>query len=174
MNQASFRVDLDSPVTTHIGVGVARDDASGRLFVTITYAEFPPRIDAPRVVRCIEDAVEVIEGSRVDMRLSQVAQRYAEGLASGGERALLWPDINNELEDVARGRYWKIGIAVVTTINVTAIAPRDLVHGQPVDPRQRLDGDPEAAARRACLAAASGRSSSGSSAGESLPRTPDP
>jgi hypothetical protein len=186
MNEATFRAHLESPIVTHLGVGVARE-ASGRMFITITYAELPPRIDALAVARCIADAIEASQGSRVDVPLSRVARHYAEQLASGGEPAEVWPEIDSELDD-ARHRYEKIGVAIAATADVAALDPRDLMHGQPANdigvgvaqsprysrrggitsivvflalraahPWSRPDRDPLNAIHRACLASASGR-----------------
>lgn len=188
MNQDDYRAELETPDATHVGIGVASTDG-GHRFVTITYAGFLPRIDAPGVARCIIDAVETVEGSRVDTAMARAAQDYADGLARGLPREQVALRAGDDLKAVAAGRYIKIALAVISMIDVTALGPRDLTRGQPVDDlgvgvaqsprygagggvtwvvaflgerilhaRPRLDDDPEAAAHRACLAAASGRS----------------
>jgi uncharacterized protein YkwD len=130
MNEAIYRGQLESPVSTHVGIGV--DATGGDLLVAITYVVFPPLVDAAAAARCLGDAIDAFEGSRVDPELSHAAQRYADGLASGAERAQLWPEIKVELATAIR-RYEKLSYATVRAIDVMELDPRKLLHGEHVD-----------------------------------------
>ena len=187
MNDAMYRDQLEAADNTHVGVGVGVDSASGRLFITVTYVEFSPRVDTLAVARCIGDAIDALEISVVDPLLSQAAQHYAEGIARGGVRAQLWPGVRAEVGSADHGRYKKIFAATAKAFDVAQIDPRKLLEGQPIDdigvgvaqtprdstqagiiwvvvflaerhhPRRRFNVVYDVAAQRACLAAASGR-----------------
>ena len=69
----------------------------------------------------------------MDLALSRAAQRFADGLARGVDRAELWPVIRRDLENANRGRFENIATAVVTLVDVRQVDPRDLVHRRLVD-----------------------------------------
>lgn len=130
MNHAVYRARVESEDVTEVGVGVAIDDASHRLRVTVTYVLLPPPIDEVAVARRLTVAINAVAESTTSPELANIAQHYASGLALGWRREHLWPRIYGELHMLPRG-YAKIGNAVVSVVDVSRIDVRDLVRGRP-------------------------------------------
>jgi uncharacterized protein YkwD len=128
-----LRANLESATATHVGIGVALDDQAHRLFVTITYVEFPPRIDAAAAAEHIGHAISGAAHCAIDKRLTGVAQRYAERMAAGGERTAVWPEVKHDLEDAAGRRFAKVANAVASVVDVEHVDISDLIHDRAAD-----------------------------------------
>jgi uncharacterized protein YkwD len=133
VSDPQLRANLESPAATHVGVGVALDDQTHRLFVTITYVEFPPRVDTAVVAAHIGHAISGTAHCAIDRRLTGVAQHYAERLAAGGERTAVWPEIKRDLDDAAGRRFTKVANAVASVIDVEHVDITDLIHDRAAD-----------------------------------------
>jgi uncharacterized protein YkwD len=128
-----LRANLESATATHVGLGVAVDDTRHRLFITITYVQFPPRIDAAAVARRVANAVAAVEHSHIDARLSDVAQHCATRLAAGAQRADVWPEIKRELDSAAGRRFAKIADAMFALVDVEHVDVAELIHDRAAD-----------------------------------------
>jgi uncharacterized protein YkwD len=132
MNQPVYRERVTSEEVTEIGVGVAADEATRRMWVTITYVLLPPPIDPEVVARRLTKAINVLEDSETSPELSEIARHYASGLALGWRSEHLWPGIQGELFMLDR-RYARVANAVVSLVDTTRIDVRELVRGRPAD-----------------------------------------
>jgi hypothetical protein len=132
MNQPVYRERVTSEEVTEVGVGVAVDEATRRMWVTITYVLLPPPIDPEVVARRLTKAINVLEDSETSPELSEIARHYASGLALGRRPEHLWPGIQGELFMLDR-RYARVANAVVSLVDTTRIEVRELVRGRPAD-----------------------------------------
>jgi uncharacterized protein YkwD len=132
MNQAVYRERLESEAVSDVGVGIAIDEDSRRLWITITYVRLPRPIEPAAVARRLTDAVNALEESETNLDLANAAQHFASELAVGWRREHVWPRIQGELDMIDR-RFVKVGHAIVSTLDAAKLEARELVRGRPAD-----------------------------------------
>jgi hypothetical protein len=127
---SAFRASAQKPDVTHVGIGVVVDAVDHRVYATVIYVQFPPYIDASAVARRLLPVIDALEDSRANNELCQIAQQYAEGLATGASREELWSDTRNELNRVSAHRFVDILNSAIATADVDHVDVERLVRGR--------------------------------------------
>jgi len=108
-----------SNASTHVGVAAAMD-AEHELHILLLYVQIPPSIDLRRATATIADQIRAVQRVAVDVELSEIAQRYAEGHAAGRQRDELWKAMNTSIGMLSH-RHRRTSLAVETTFDLNKI-----------------------------------------------------
>ena len=113
MNDPAYQAPLDSPVATHMGIGMV-PDANGDLFVALVYVQLVAPVDPHLWADTLVGKLRASwPHSRLDVALTRIAHRYAEQLAMGWHESTLWPSIQLDLQSSGRTYTGKTVRAVV-------------------------------------------------------------
>jgi len=125
INDFDERLLYASNASTHVGVAAAMD-GEHELHILLLYIQIPPPIDLRRATATIVDQIRVVQRVAVDVELSEIAQRYAEGHAAGRQRDELWKDMNTSLGMMSH-RHRHTSVAVETTFDLSKIDGKLLI-----------------------------------------------
>lgn len=129
MNSPGHRANLMSTTATHVGMGVVLgDDVSGRreLFLTQVFARFPPKIETVAAAEFVRARIAAVRAVFVNVRLSEVAQQVAAGLAAGQSRESVWGAAKRRLDAMVNS-YARVGSVITAVSDLSALEPRQLI-----------------------------------------------
>jgi len=135
MNSPGHRANITSHTATHVGMGaVFGEEVSGRreIFITQVFTRVPPKVDPAAAATLVLQRISSVKPVGNNARLTGIAQRLADALATGKTREQAYPLVKKDVDGLG-SLYGRVGSVITAAADLDSVDGKSLVGDQKVD-----------------------------------------